>query len=64
MKVKKVVFDEGDLAIFDSFIDTILRATGKSGLEPVNILYSKILNTPFEEIKEEQNDNSAGNTTS
>lgn len=64
MKIKRVIFDEGDLAIFESLFDAVLRATGKSGLEAVNILNSKISNTPFEEINTEPDGHTAGNTPS
>ena len=53
MKVKKVVLDEGDLAILTNMYNIALKAFGMDAFEGVTILKTKIDKVPLEDIQDE-----------
>jgi len=52
MKVKKVVLDEGDLAILTNMYNIALKAFGMEAFEGVTILKTKIDKVPLEDIQD------------
>lgn len=52
MKVKKVVLDEGDLAILTNMYNIALKAFGMEAFEGVTILKTKIDKVEFEDIQD------------